>query len=109
MMKASEDKALKVFKHDFKLSYEPNPKIPFFIDGLEPCKNAEYGEHMITTKDLKAGDVIAVMDKPLRMPIFSKFQNHMMGCYTCSDTNNGDLIPGKCPGEIRLIKITHYI
>jgi tetratricopeptide (TPR) repeat protein len=102
MMKTNVDKAMKVFKHEFKLSYEPNPKLPFFIDALELREDSTYGNHLITTRDLKAGDVIAVIDKPWRQPAFRISQNNMMACYTCADTNNGDLIPGKCQGELVL-------
>jgi len=99
LMKTKEDKALKVFDHDFKLSYEPNPKIPFFIDALELKDDPKLGKNLITTRDLKAGDVIAVIDKPWRVPICNLEVNYVLGCYTCADTNNGDLIPGKCQGE----------
>jgi len=99
MMKSNVDEGLKAFKHEFKLSYEPNPKLPFFIDALELHEDEKYGKHLITTRDLKAGDVIAVMDEPWKMSALSKFQNHMMGCYTCADANNGDLIPGRCDEE----------
>lgn len=98
-METSDDKNLHAFKHEFKLSYKANPKIPFFIDALELREDAKNGKHLITTRDLKGGDVIAVIDKPWRAPVSSMKVDYLIGCYTCADTNNGDLIPGKCQGE----------
>lgn len=97
-MKTTADAGAIPFKHEFKLSYEANPKIPFFIDALELKEDSVDGKHMITTKDLKAGDVVAVIDEPLRLSAFKNDQKAMMGCFTCGDKNYGDLIPGECPG-----------
>lgn len=100
LMRKIPDKSYDVFKHDYKLSYKPNPKLPFFIDALEVRENLKYGKHLITNRDLNAGDVIAVMDKPWRAPIARLDVNHILGCYQCGDTRNGDLIPGKCQGRL---------
>lgn len=47
-----------------QLSYSANPKLPFFIDALELRENETFGRHIVTTRDLKAGDVAAVFEKP---------------------------------------------
>lgn len=50
----------------FKLSYEPNPKIPFFASCLEMRDHKELGPHLITNRDLKSGDFIAITDGALK-------------------------------------------
>lgn len=99
LMAKCDEKSLADLDHDFKLSYEPNKRLPFFIDAIEMREDDTFGKQLITTRDLKAGDVIAVIDKPLGRAIYSIHQNHPMGCYTCFKTNNGDLVPGDCAGE----------
>jgi len=44
----------------FKLSYKSHPKIPFIIDGIERKSSEKYGNYLITNKDLKSGDIIAI-------------------------------------------------
>jgi hypothetical protein len=46
----------------FKLSYPANEKLPFFADCLELKINQKYGRHIITNRDLKCGDIIAITD-----------------------------------------------
>lgn len=99
LMETEVDKTIDSFNHKFKLSYPANPKIPFFIDALEIKEDPKRGKSLITTIDLKAGDVIAVMDKPWRTPMSNLNVNYLLGCYMCGDAKNGDLIHGKCRGE----------
>lgn len=100
LMETSVDQGTDVFDHKFKMSYKANPKIPFFIDALELKEDAKYGKHAITTIDLKAGDVIAVIDKPWCAPVSNLKADYILGCYMCGDTKNGDLIHGKCQGKL---------
>lgn len=44
----------------FKLSHSPNEKIPFIVDCLELKTDQKYGRHIVTTRDLQPGDVIAI-------------------------------------------------
>lgn len=44
----------------FKLSHPPNPKIPFIADCLELRQNKKYGRHIVTTRNLKAGEIIGI-------------------------------------------------
>lgn len=108
-MKTIVDQSLEVFEHEFKLSYKSNPKIPFFIDALElkeDAKYPKYGKHLITSSNLKSGDVIAVIDKPWKAPVSNLDVNYITGCYTCGNTRNGDLIPAKCQGEFLVERIS---
>lgn len=50
----------------FKLSHPPNKKIPFIADCLELRSNVKYGRHIVTTKDLKTGGLLAWQRKRLR-------------------------------------------
>lgn len=75
-----------------KLSYDANTKMPFFISSIEMIEDSKYGRHLITTSDLKSGDVIALFDES--SSIFTmNLENHAWACYNCSKVNNLDLIP----------------
>lgn len=63
-MKSEKDLSDMYQSPPFELSYEANLKIPFFIDALELKTSAEFGDHLITNENLKAGDVIANIAKP---------------------------------------------
>lgn len=78
----------------FKMSYPRNPKYPFLADCLEMRQDAEDGKHVITTKDLKPGDVIAVTD-----PCFVSFDQRarLHHCGNCiNNSMKLSLIP--CAG-----------
>lgn len=55
----NDDESVETF---FKLSYETHAKLPCLVDCLELRNNEKYGRHIITTRQLNVGDVIA-MDK----------------------------------------------
>lgn len=44
----------------FKLSYEPNRKLPYIAGCLEVKINEKYGRHVITNRSLKVGDIVVV-------------------------------------------------
>lgn len=46
-----------------QLSYPANKKLPFIVDCIELITNDKYGRHIITSKDLKVGDIVAI-EKP---------------------------------------------
>jgi SET and MYND domain-containing protein 4 len=43
-----------------RLTYPPNIKNPSIVECLKLCINDQYGRHVVTTKNLKSGDVIAI-------------------------------------------------
>lgn len=43
-----------------KLSYKPHPKVPFIAEHLELRENEELGRHIVATRDLTVGKVIAI-------------------------------------------------
>lgn len=47
-------------REKFKLSFEPNSKIPWTSNCLELKEDAEKGNYIIANKDLKVGDIILV-------------------------------------------------
>lgn len=89
-----------------QLSYPANPKLPFFIDALELRENETFGRHIVTTRDLKAGDVAAVFEKPWNFHDTSEV-TVTNGCYHCMKVNDLDLVPGvECRGgELKLDKV----
>lgn len=80
----------------FKLSHPVNEKIPFIADCLELRENETFGRFIVTTKDLKPGDVIAVEQSHFNFignnAIFTK-------CFNCLKSNMLDLIPSSASGE----------
>lgn len=79
----------------FKLSYKANKRIPFIIDGLELAENEKYGRMIVTTRDLKAGNIIAIEEPAFKVldEIALKYR-----CSYCLKNNHYSLIPcEKCP------------
>lgn len=76
-----------VEKNLFKLSYEPNPKLPFFVDALELKEDHMSGKHIITNRDLRAGDVIAIIEDCWIME-----NRKIRSCANCLSVNNLDLM-----------------
>lgn len=46
----------------FRLSHPPNVKLPHLSECLELRVNEKFGRHLITTRDLAVGDIVAVTD-----------------------------------------------
>lgn len=83
----------------FKLSHPPNKKIPFIADCLEVKINEKFGRHVITNKNLKVGDIIAI-EKPFCEILLSESKfvevpdgNIFQRCSNCLKENALDLIP----------------
>lgn len=74
----------------FKLSQPPHSQIPFIADCLKLGKDERFGKHIVTTKDLKAGDVIAVETAVIGWPSQSY---PVAACNFCGKTNHGSLYP----------------
>jgi SET and MYND domain-containing protein 4 len=96
-----------------KLSYPANPKLPFAAECLELKENEKFGRHIVTNRNLKAGDIIAItpnicniINRPARF-------HH---CSFCLRSNEMDLIPcSECSrGEnkfqlFQLLIVTFYL
>lgn len=79
----------------FKLSYKANKKVPFIIEDLKLAENEKYGRMILTTRDLKAGDIIAIEEPAFKLLSESSLQNR---CSYCLKNNHYHLIPcEKCP------------
>lgn len=89
----SEDRKIgETSSNFFKLSHPPNPKNPSIISCLKLCVNDKFGRHIVTTKRLKAGDVIAI-EKPLHKSLDKLFT--LGRCVNCFSSNLLDLLPCK--------------
>ena len=66
--------------NSFKLSYSANKKIPWIVDCLEVRTTQKYGRGIYATKDLKAGDIIAV-EEPIFLLNDDGFYKHCMNCH----------------------------
>lgn len=94
MKKFSNNKTSnKLFVKYFKLSHdEPNPKLPFFAQCLKLGEDSTYGRYLKTTRDLKAGDIIAIIENYLAFPL-DGLRNSQ--CFNCLKKNDLSLIPSE--------------
>lgn len=67
-----------------KLSYKSNPRIPHIAECLELVQDEKFGRYLITNRDLKAGDVVA-LEKPFSKVLDTKL--HYINCNYCLDDN----------------------
>lgn len=71
----------------FQLSYPPNKKIPFIVDSIELRTSKKFGRHLITTRALKAGDIVCV-EEPFHKFIFNDARfTHCANCLKCEKLN----------------------
>ncbi|XP_058454681.1 SET and MYND domain-containing protein 4-like isoform X2 [Malaya genurostris] len=72
------------------LCYEPNPKVPQVSNCLELKENDQFGRHLVTNKDLRAGDFV-LMEKPFFTMLVENFRYN--NCDYCLKEKNLTLIP----------------
>lgn len=72
----------------FKLSYDANPKLQFFIDAVELREDSNFERHLATRQELKAGDVIGVLDDSIVMSV----EGLSVKCFNCLKNNDYDLV-----------------
>jgi SET and MYND domain-containing protein 4 len=78
----------------FKLSYPPNKKLPCLAECLELRVDEKFGRHIITTQDLKTGDIIGLTEPTFRL--FDK-RARLHHCSYCAKSSiKMNLIP--CSG-----------
>lgn len=77
-----------IFENFFKLSHPPHPRLPFLVNCLELRENDDFGKHVITSQELKAGDVIAI-----EKSYFHFISPHAIfeRCFNCFRSNKLDL------------------
>lgn len=82
-----------------KLSYESHEKLPYLAKCLELRRNEKYGRHIITTRQLNAGDVVAFDVAEFKViKSDSRYDtcddtNVFQRCSDCLDDNRLSLIP----------------
>lgn len=89
----------------FKLSYPANEKLPCLADCLQLRVNKKFGRHIISTRDLKVGDIVAVTDISF---IFFDKRARLHHCSHCTKSSTKlSLIPcsGCAKGKIFLFEI----
>lgn len=78
----------------FTLSHDIHKKIPFIAECLEVRENDVYGRYIMTTKDLKPGDIV-VVEEPFYKILDPKSRHTR--CSVCLKQNLLDLLPcNKC-------------
>lgn len=78
----------------FRLTYPANPQVPFVVDCLQQKTIDETTKGIFATRDLKAGDILAIED-----PFAFGFMVHHLGCCVCMRINKLNLIPSKENGK----------
>lgn len=73
-----------------ELSFPANHQIPFIVNCLELQRNEQYGRHIITKRNLKPGDVVAI-EKSFCSILNPKF--NYVRCENCLKENNYNLLP----------------
>lgn len=74
----------------FKLSQPANNRIPFIINSLELREDNKFGRYLVTSSDLKTGDVIAI-EEPFYKFIDKEFCYNR--CTNCLKSNDLSLLP----------------
>lgn len=87
-MKKKKDKSTFPNCYRFKLTFPPNPKMPFFIDSLNTGQDFVFGKVLTSSRDLRAGNVIANINNPL--VVISDDMRESL-CFQCGRNNNFDL------------------
>lgn len=93
LMDENYEKQKQTLRDVVKLSYPANPKIPFIVDCLIERKIDNYSKGIFATRDLKAGDVIAIEDPFGFLPLC-----YSICCCVCMKINLLNLIPGNKNG-----------
>lgn len=80
----------KVKRPLLKLSHPSHARLPFIADCIELRHSKEYGNHLVTTRELKAGEIIAI-EKPFHRFIMNdaRFSN----CANCLKSEKLNLFP----------------
>jgi hypothetical protein len=90
MLESIKKNANETIDNFYKLSYPPNPKIPFIIDGLELRTTGKFGRGIFATRDLKLGDFISIEEPVLyKLTEFGAYSH----CCNCVRSNKMNLIP----------------
>lgn len=92
MKQSKRDNRTTNMEQTFKLSYPSHKKIPFMAECLELKCNGKYGRHIVTNKNLKVGDVVAI-EEPFCKIVQKEFIHQI--CSWCFNSNLMNLIP--CP------------
>lgn len=79
-----------------KISLPQNDKIPFLADCLELRESKKYGRFIVTNRNLKPGDVIAIEESHLH---FINLNAIFIKCYNCFRSNMLDLCPSAASGK----------
>lgn len=74
----------------FKLSYPSNVKLPFIVNCLQLKEDDTFGRHIVTSQDLKPGDIIAIEETPFKVLTEAGRYTH---CANCFKSNKLTLLP----------------
>uniref|UniRef100_A0A182YE94 MYND-type domain-containing protein n=1 Tax=Anopheles stephensi TaxID=30069 RepID=A0A182YE94_ANOST len=79
---------------ELKLCCQAHANVPQMAECLQLGRNAQFGQHIVTSRPLKVGDVV-LFEKPFVTMVSHEFR-HLRCGYCCSEANCFTLIP--CEG-----------
>lgn len=84
----------------FKLSRPPHPQVPYIVNCLQLSENKKFGRFIVTNRDLKPGEVIAI-EEPFMSFIDNRALSHFkyQRCFNCLKSNHLNLLPGPQSGN----------
>lgn len=88
----SKNQSVSKYPIEPKLSYPCHSTIPFIAECLELRNNGQYGRHIITNRDLKVGDIVAIEEPFCTIVPNSKRYER---CEHCFAENSMNLVPCK--------------
>lgn len=83
-----------------KLSHPPHAAIPFIVDCIEMRSTKRFGNYLVTTRELKAGDVIAIESPFYKFIMNTSRYSHCANClksekmnlFPCCECNYSELL-----------------
>lgn len=97
-IKSGDEKKDTIVSDFFKLSHDSHKTIPFIVDAIDVKSSKKYGKYLVTNKDFKAGDIIAI-EEPYGKQL--RFESCYKRCGNCMRASYYSLIPCEtcCEGE----------
>lgn len=73
-----------------KLNFPPHDNVPYIANCLEMRRNQQYGNHIVTNRDLKVGEIVGIL-KPFCTATARRYQYER--CENCCAERSQNLIP----------------
>ena len=96
LLQTDKSNSIDELRNFVEMKLPRNEKIPFFADCLKLYENEKFGRFIVTNRDLKPGNVIAVEQSHFH---FICQEAIFVRCFNCFRSNMLDLIPSSASGD----------